>query len=387
MSVSKRSMDFQNQKKAYMLRHVKKLSWEKIAEQVVNLQGEHPAWATVRDTVTKFSVTAGCRKFCYSKCGRQPWKLTGDIQKFLLRRLLRDRPSKIVTSVSLQSDLAAEKGVVVESSTIRKFLQKKGYKWLPRNQKRKYSKDQRSIRLAFAKGVLRLSRAEYREKFNMSMDGVILSSPPEYEIERFNYCWGGATHMWRKKCEANQPRLAGKDDYDKQVPLSRSIPMWGGISEDGFAPVLWHPKSKKTNQQEWSQAVRNGSLTTALRSLNPKKKSGPWTILCDGESFLRAPASMAAYRTKDVELWDVPAKSPDLNPVEMFWGWLRKKLRQMDLADLRAKRPVLGKTAYTARVKRVIRTQKAQSVAKSYAARFRKTCKQVVERKGAAADN
>ena len=63
------------------------------------------------------------------------------------------------------------------------------------------------------------------------------------------------------------------------------------------------------------------------------------------------------------------------------------KLRNMDLADLRAKRPTLGKTAYIARVKGVMRSQKAQAVAKKYAARFRKTCKQVVERKGAAADN
>ena len=38
-------------------------------------------------------------------------------------------------------------------------------------------------------------------------------------------------------------------------------------------------------------------------------------------------------------------------------------------------------------VKGVMRSQKAQAVAKKYAARFRKTCKQVVERKGAAADN
>ena len=39
-----------------------------------------------------------------------------------------------------------------------------------------------------------------------------------------------------------------------------------------------------------------------------------------------------------------------LNPVEIFWGWLRKKLRSMDLEDMRKKRRLLGKTAYTARV-------------------------------------
>ena len=67
--------------------------------------------------------------------------------------------------------------------------------------------------------------------------------------------------------------------------------------------------------------------------------------------------------------------------------WLRKKLRLMDLADLRAKRRALGKTAYVQRVKGVIRSQKAQAVAKKCAAKFRKTCKQVFDRGGAAADN
>ena len=58
-----------------------------------------------------------------------------------------------------------------------------------------------------------------------------------------------------------------------------------------------------------------------------------------------------------VKLWHVPAKSPDLNPVEMVWAALRKKLRKMDLADAVAKRPVLDKSAYTARVRRVLKTK------------------------------
>ena len=37
--VSKRSLDFKNQKKAYFLRYVRKEPWETIAEKVVNLKG------------------------------------------------------------------------------------------------------------------------------------------------------------------------------------------------------------------------------------------------------------------------------------------------------------------------------------------------------------
>ena len=55
--------------------------------------------------------------------------------------------------------------------------------------------------------------------------------------------------------------------------------------------------------------------------------------------------------------------------------------------DLRKKRKPLGKTAYIAKVKNVMASQRAQAVASSYAGRFRKTCQQVVDRKGCAADN
>jgi len=49
-SVSCRSLDFANQRKAYMLRHVKKLAWEKIADKVVNLRvGLDPKITLSRD--------------------------------------------------------------------------------------------------------------------------------------------------------------------------------------------------------------------------------------------------------------------------------------------------------------------------------------------------
>ena len=69
----------------------------------------------------------------------------------------------------------------------------------------------------------------------------------------------------------------------------------------------------------------------------------------------------------------------------IFMSWLQGSL-PIRIQDFSKRRP-LGKTAYTMRVKNVIKTQKAQTVAKSYARRFRTACQQVVKRKGAAADN
>ena len=62
----------------------------------------------------------------------------------------------------------------------------------------------------------------------------------------------------------------------------------------------------------------------------------------------------------------VPAKSPDLNPVEKMWGWIRRQMRAFDLEDLRNGRPVLGKTAYRARMKCLLRSARALVAAKGF---------------------
>ena len=73
-----------------------------------------------------------------------------------------------------------------------------------------------------------------------------------------------------------------------------------------------------------------------------------------------------------------------MNPVEKFWAWLRRHLRAMDLKDAVAKRPVLGQTAYRERVKRVMGSVKARNVAMKTLESFRKTCRQVIKKKGGA---
>ena len=127
-----------------------------------------------------------------------------------------------------------------------------------------------------------------------------------------------------------------------------------------------------------------GKLSKAITSLNLAKPTGPWWVLCDNETFLNASKTQRAYRDAGVNLWQIPPRSPDLNPVEKFWSWLRRKLRALDLKDAVDKRPVLGKMAYKRRVRSVCSSQQAQRVAKACARGFRKVCQEVVRNKGAA---
>ena len=79
----------------------------------------------------------------------------------------------------------------------------------------------------------------------------------------------------------------------------------------------------------------------------------------------------------------MPPKSPDLNPVVKFWGWLRKRLLLKDLAGLQARRPAPAKKAYKARVRSIMRTRLAQAKAQKFASDFRRVCNEAIKKKGA----
>ena len=81
------------------------------------------------------------------------------------------------------------------------------------------------------------------------------------------------------------------------------------------------------------------------------------------------------------------ASAPDVARFQGFWSWVRRKLRDLDLQDLKKKRKPLSKMAYKLRVQTVFRSKKAQDVAKACAAKFRATCREVSKKGGAAARN
>ena len=375
-----RSMDFRNQRKLFMLRTLQKQPWSKVLPQLETISKTTPSERQCRDVLKDFSTRLGRRKYAYQKCGRKAWKVTKEVQDFIVSRLLFLRKTQICTSTILQSEVARVKGVNLAASTVRKVLKKRGYLWLPRNHKPKYSKEDKARRLAFGHQGLAMTQEEIMKKVTMSHDGVILTLPPTDDVERENYCRVGETHCYRKRNEGMCPDLAGGDLYSHQVPYSRAVPLWGGVGAAGFGLVMFH-QWKKVDQHVWSDVVESGKLVVACQAASGRQR-GPWCILSDNESFLTAKRVRAAHAAKNITLWHVPPRSPDLNPVEQFWSKLRLWLRHLDLADLKAGRPPVQRADMKIRVRRLLCSAKARNVAKKIFGGFRRKCEQVVKTKG-----
>ena len=336
----------------------------------------------MRQVCLRFDKKKKRCRFKFANCGRKRWVMTEPVQKFVIRHLLKIRKQTVCTSKTLQAAVARDLKVTVSDSAIRKLLKLKGYKWRPRAQKRKYSAKEMKVRKQFVDKVLRMTKAQLDEWFSFSMDGIILTRAPTDPIDRANYCRQGDTHMYRKAGERAMADLAGAEAYSGQVPMDRVVPLWGGIALGGAQCVLFHEK-RKLKAVDWAKCVRSGKLSDAVKSLKPVRKRRPWRVLCDNEKFLKAKVSLEAYKAKGLKMEFVPPRSPDLNPIERFWSWLRRALRKRDLEDLMQKRPLLGRTAFKARVRAIIRSQKAREVAKNYVRGFRKVCQTVSKKKGA----
>ena len=188
--------------------------------------------------------------------------------------------------------------------------------------------------------------------------------------------------MWRKRNESAQPELAGDTAYGKQFAQNRAVPMWGGISAGGFAVICFHPR-RKTNAEDWARTVASGQLKQAIEKLKPQGRGSTSRILCDNESFLKAACSTAAHRKAGVALLHIPPKSPDLNPAEKFWSWLRRRLRELDWADIRLKRPPVGAIALKARIRAIANSRRGKMAARACFRGLRKVCNEVVRKNGA----
>lgn len=381
--VNSRGLNFQNQRKVVILRtQTPRLAFRKIAERVRNLKRKASTEDVVRRVFQRFNMNKGRVQYNYSKCGRKPWKVTKEVGSYLVNQLRKERRHTVCTSTSLQADLCRDRKVHLSSSAVRKHLFSKGYKWKPRAQKRKYSHGMRTKRLSFTAHYYTKSLKAIHKAVSCAMDGVVLTVPPTDAVDRKNYCFHGITHMYRKDSEAASPELAGDDPYAQQVPIQRAIPMWGAISAKGFREIVFH-RTRKLKTNDWVKVLKARKLKQAVQQLRATGPA-PWKVLCDSESFLEAKPCRAQYKKQHLELIHIPARCPDLNPIESFWGWLRAHLRLLDLRDLRAKRRALGKTAYRVRIRNVLKSQKAQEVAKAKFNAFKKVCCEVQKKRGAA---
>jgi hypothetical protein len=80
-------LDFSNERKIVVRRGVHTESWATIARKVRKLQNKQPSATLVALYDKDFSARLGRRKSRNAKCGRKPWKVSREIEAYVVARL------------------------------------------------------------------------------------------------------------------------------------------------------------------------------------------------------------------------------------------------------------------------------------------------------------
>ena len=280
-----RMKDYKKYSKATICRHMKKPINDTVIDKRRNNKGR-PRKLTARD---KRNIL------------RQVEILRRDYGYFTTKRL------KVFAGVSPE----------ISDETVRRVLRDAGFKYTHSRKKGILSRKDLKTRLEFAKTVRRrLAKTVWTEGVAFYLDGV------------------GFTHKYNPHDQALAPRTMAwrrpADGLSFQQTSKGSHEGCGGKTANFFVAIAYkkgvilaEQYEGQLNGQSFAEFVREQFPTLFERSSNPKGK----LFLQDGDPSQNSRKAQEAMYQIGAKKFSIPARSPDLNPIENVFHNIKSKMR------------------------------------------------------------
>jgi len=125
------------------------------------------------------------------------------------------------------------------------------------------------------------------------------------------------TVVWYNRGEENKPVLSAPKQNKK-------VMIWGGISRRGKTPLYIHRLDQK-------ETVNADTYITCLEeclidSMDLRYGEGMWRFLQDNARPHSAHDTKNFFKDQNIRVIQHPSYSPDLNPIEQVWAWMKKDI-------------------------------------------------------------
>ena len=256
------------------------------------------------------------------KCKKKgrPRKLNSRNVRSLIRTLkvLRLRePNVSVKSLVIESGLSLD---TVSRRTFSRILNENGYGFLQRRKKGILSERDRVLRRRFCRKVKRFRQINehfWMNEVSFYIDGVSF-------IHKFNPMRAATTtgmaRVWRKKGEGLM--LTGKGSKD--LAGGRRVHVMVAIAH-GKGVILAEPY-EKMNGNFFAHFIKS-KFNICFAKAGPKH-DGKRIFVMDNDPSQSSKTAMNALRDVEGELLKIPARSPDLNPIENIFHIVKNSLRE-----------------------------------------------------------
>ena len=249
-----------------------------------------------------------------SKLNRgRPRKLTERQVRDVLRTVKKLRNSE-GSFASPRVEVLAGLSGTVSNRTIRRTLNRAGYKYLTTRKKGVLSELDYEKRMKFCKKVLKRKLGKHFWTHNISfyLDGTGF----EFKVNPFDQARAPGAREWRTSSEGLQVTAKGKKEGVTKSNFMVAISYGHGV-------VLCAPYTGAITGEKMAKIARKNFPKAFRKSVAPKTKR----VLMDGCPRQNSKTAHKAYDKLGAKIFKIPARSPDLNPIENFFHLVKKDLK------------------------------------------------------------
>ena len=293
-----------------------------------------------KSTLTRLLVKQTTRK----KQGRPPVLTEADID-FLERRLhdlIVKSMGRYHVTASMVKRSARSKASV---KAIQLAFRKRRIFFRKMREKPLLTEDDVKARFAFAKRYRHKTALWWAHAFHAAIDGKVFKVYLNGK-ERVRAAMHATYGAYRKPCRGLSKAYVKPKGKLHHNTGARSCLIQAAVGNGRV--MLWHEV-----EGAWSgaaaAALYTGPLKTALRRNYPNKRSH--TVLEDNDpTGYKSAAGETAKRDSNIQVFEIPCRSPDLNPLDFaIWAEVNKRMRQQELTWKKKKET---RNQYLARLRR-----------------------------------
>jgi transposase len=245
-------------------------------------------YMTIKRWISKFKETGDLIKD-KPRSGR-PTKFSKRVEASI-KRMLHSDPALTYKQVSQKVTKGIKK---ISKSAIGRYLKQRGNKYLPKN-------------LSILSHTNKLKRIELCEYFlNNPLKNIIFSDEVKFDLNH------NRRRFYKFKGDQRRARIRFNPNY--------SIMVWGAVSMKGRISLCEVEGTQ--NQFTYIDMLSRHFMSEA----NAKHGSGNWIFQQDNARAHTAKRVTKFFEDQGIVLLKHPTNSPDLNPIETVWSFLKESV-------------------------------------------------------------